>query len=139
MRALSSAIAIAAASLLSGCFGGAAPTTEDVDEHATGVLSDTGRVTADVQSDGPIAEGSNDLLVWISPAAGASIERIEIDAVSALMPAHAHTTKPAQVKRERDAYRIHDLRLSMPGRWEITLNLREDDAPDNLRFGVEVP
>jgi hypothetical protein len=139
MGTLSQAIAIAVASLLGGCFGGAAPTTEDVSEHATGVLSDSGRVTAEVQSDGPIAEGENDLLVRISPASGASIERIEIDAVSALMPAHAHATEPARVTREGDAHRIHDLPLTMPGRWEITLKLREDDAPDSLRFGVEVP
>jgi hypothetical protein len=139
MRTLSIVIGILAPSLLGGCFGGAGATTEDVSEHAIGVLSDSGRVTADVESDGPISEGSNDLLVRISPASGASIERIEIDAVSALMPAHAHATEPARVTRDGDAYRIHALPLTMPGRWEITLKLREDDAPDSLRFGVEVP
>lgn len=139
MRPLFKWTVIAAAWLLGGCFGDPGSTVEDVGEHATSVRSESGRVTADIHSDGPLSEGSNDILVRVSPASGASIEHIEIAAVSAVMPAHAHDADPPEVKWESDAYRIHDLRLTMPGRWEITLKLLEDGAPDTLRFAVEVP
>jgi hypothetical protein len=139
MRPRSPWLVIAAASLLGGCFGDAGPTVVDVGEHAVSVRSESGQVTAEINSDGPLSEGSNDFLVRISPASGASIGGVEITAVSAIMPAHAHAADPPEVKGDGDAYRIHDLRLSMPGHWEITLKLLEEGAPDTLRFAVEVP
>lgn len=137
MRTRSRRLVIAAASLLWGCFGDAGSTVVDVGEHAAPVRSETGKITADINSDGPLFEGPNDFIVRI--ASGASIEHVEITSVSAIMPAHAHDAEPPEVKQEGDAYRIHDLRLAMPGRWEITLKLLEDGAPDTLRFAVEVP
>jgi hypothetical protein len=125
---------------LLGCMGESGDGGPDsIGMHQDGLLSESGRITAEITADQPIELGPNDLVVELAPAGGEAIEAIEVVAATALMPAHGHDGAPAEIVPEGRAYRLHELRLSMSGRWEITLDLRADGASDTLRFAVEVP
>jgi hypothetical protein len=124
---------------LLGCMGEAGTGDDVVGMHQEGLLSDSGKITADVTAERPIELGPNDLVVELAPADGASFEALEVVAATALMPAHGHDGAPADIAYEDHAYRLDDLRFSMSGRWEITLDLRADGEADTLRFAVEVP
>ena len=43
--------------------------------------------------------------------------------VSARMPGHTHDTTPPRIDCADGVCRVSDLLLTMPGRWEITLQL----------------
>lgn len=129
----------AALPLLAGCLGETAPPGDAVGMHASGLMSDSGRVIAEVTADEPIALGSNDLVIQTVPAEGESIDAVAVTSAVALMPAHGHDVRPGAIQAEGDAYRLHDLHFGMSGRWEITVDLDEDGEADTLRFAVEVP
>lgn len=62
-----------------------------------------------------------------------------LSSVSAVMPSHGHDTTVPLIERDSGGYRVSGLLLFMPGRWDITLELDVDGAPDRAVFSVDVP
>lgn len=62
---------------------------------------------------------------WVR-ARDATGRAVDLRAVRARMPAHAHADTVATAVPEGDRWRVEGLVLDMPGRWEVT-----------LRFGLE--
>lgn len=96
-----------------------------VDGTATGRVSVEGRALA--------AAGSV-FLVEITPA-----QAILTDA-SALMPSHGHgSPTPASITQLTDAYRVSGLVFSMPGLWNVFLDVDIAGRQDRMEFSVDVP
>lgn len=87
----------------------------------------------DVSTAEPIKLGKN--VLGVSP----SRAETELVAVSALMPAHGHGTRPVVIDRTADGYRVSELVLYMSGRWEVRLSLREGGRDDEALLTVDVP
>lgn len=70
--------------------------------------------------DGAFRRGSNSFGVRATDAAG---HAASVVGVSARMPGHVHGSTPPRIDCADGQCRVSDLVLSMPGRWEITLQL----------------
>jgi hypothetical protein len=84
-----------------------------------------------------IVRGENDFeveLISTSPGVAG-----EIVAASGFMPAHGHGTVPPTIDASNGAFLVQDLVLYMPGRWEITFELRVQGLEDGVTFPVDVP
>jgi hypothetical protein len=79
-----------------------------------------------------LQQGDN--VVWVV----LSEPRSSVVAARAFMPAHGHETGPPAVIGTVDGYRVEDLELFMPGRWEITLHFETDGATDRFVFAADV-
>jgi len=126
------ALAASALFLASACGGGddvAVPTLREGTVRVT--TRDQGLV--EVSTAEPIKLGKNQLRV--SPSRATT----ELVAVSALMPAHGHGTRPVVIDRTEAGYRVSELVLYMSGRWEVRLSLREGGRDDEALLTVDVP
>jgi hypothetical protein len=83
---------------------------------------------------GHYAQGRNTFLVVFDPTATV------LDSASAFMPVHGHgTPAPPTIAQSSDGYRISNFIFSMPGTWNVTLNVTLDDKPDKVEFSLDVP
>ena len=129
------AVVITAGLGIWGCSGGAdQPDNELMAGQTLDVVSPSGRATGHVRADGErIVEGKNALLVDFEPAS------TELVTVSALMPVHGHGIDPPSVSKTSTGYRVTDVTFSMPGLWDVFLDVRLDGAADRIEFTVDVP
>jgi hypothetical protein len=63
----------------------------------------------------------------------------EVRSASTLMPAHGHGSTEPSLERDGDGYRISDCVFSMPGLWEVRLELAIDGKSDRLIFNADAP
>jgi hypothetical protein len=116
---------LALAALLVGCGD---PGSEPADESLP-TSSERGTFALDiVHEDGTFRRGANSFVVHAADHAGhpASVTR-----VTAQMPGHDHGITPPRIDCAGGACRVSDLLLTMPGRWQITLQFSGDGAQDD--------
>lgn len=83
---------------------------------------------------GHYAQGKNAFLVVFDPT------KTVLDSASAFMPVHGHGTPAAPtIAQESDGYRISNFIFSMPGTWNVTLNVTLDGDKDKVEFSLDVP
>jgi hypothetical protein len=70
---------------------------------------------------------------------GEALEGAEVD-LEPWMPAHDHgsNTEPVVVEEGDGIYRVDDLTFSMPGLWDITVDIQWDDLQTEVIWEVEV-
>lgn len=100
------------------------------------LVSDSGRVDADVEVVTPVVRGENELFVQLAPRAG---EAAELVAVGAAMVAHGHRSRAASIERFEGTFHVASLDLFMTGRWLIELELEVDGQTDRASLPVDVP
>lgn len=132
--AIAIAIAIATGTALGCSSGSDKPDNELVPGQTLDLVSPSGRATGHVRADGEqIVEGRNTLLVDFEPAT------TELVTVSALMPVHGHGIDPPSVSKTETGYRVSNVVFSMPGLWDVFLDVRLDGKTDRIEFTVDVP
>jgi hypothetical protein len=110
------------------------PDNELIAGQTLDVVSPSGRAKGHVRADAArIVEGKNALLVDFEPVS------TELVTVSALMPVHGHGIDPPSVSKTDTGYRVTDVTFSMPGLWDVFLDVRLDGTADRLEFTVDVP
>lgn len=100
------------------------------DEGALPSLSERGTFALDIDhDDGAFRRGSNSFAVRATDGEG---QAGAVVGVTARMPGHAHATTPPRIDCADGVCRVSDLVLSMPGRWEITLQLAVPGEQDEV-------
>lgn len=98
------------------------------------VSGEHGHATGSVRVDGDIVQGRNAFLVDFHPSDTALTQ------ANALMPSHGHSSPAAPtITRTQTGYRISDVILSMPGLWDVLLDVDVAGAADRIQFSVDVP
>jgi len=100
------------------------------------LVSDSGRVTADVEIVTPVVRGSNELFVELAPRDGADAALVAVDAA---MVTHGHRAHAARVEQEDGVFHVEALDLFMTGRWLIELTLEVEGEVDHASLPVDVP
>ncbi|MDF3069106.1 MAG: hypothetical protein K0R38_4707 [Polyangiaceae bacterium] len=100
------------------------------------LVSDSGRVSADVEIVTPVVRGRNELYVELAPQDGA---RAALVAVDAAMVTHGHRSHAAKIEQEDRLFHVGSLDLFMTGRWLIELSLEVDGEADHASLPVDVP
>jgi hypothetical protein len=119
---------------LVGCVGSAVDDSTLFVGLPIEIESERGGVSAQIACEaGRVVRGDNVLLVELSDA-----DAVVLDA-SAAMPAHGHASDSPAIEEDADGYRVEDLLLYMPGRWDVMLDLDLPSGRDRLLFGMEVP
>ena len=130
-------LATIATALIATACGSAAETPSDQVEpgRSTSVAALKGHTTGHVSVDGTsIVQGPNAFLVDFDPS------ETQLTNASALMPSHGHgSPKPASIAQTDTGYRVSDMILSMPGLWNVFLDVQVGDTPDRVEFSVDVP
>ena len=129
-------VATACVALAAEACGGAPPKSEARLEAGTPLelRSDGGLATATVEAEnGHLAQGKNALRVQFDRA------DVALDAASAFMPVHGHPAPAPSVTRASSYYRVTDLIFTMPGLWDVTLDISEGSKTDEMVFSVDVP
>lgn len=116
--------------LLAGC---SAPDPAPVTVQ---LLSESGRVSAEVRVVTPVVRGVNELFVDLAPSEGSSAELVAVEAV---MAAHGHHAQADHIERDAEAFHVEALDLFMTGRWLIELSLEVDGEADHASLPVDVP
>jgi hypothetical protein len=98
------------------------------------VRSESGRYTLNITPAAMIQRGENELRVESALPSGTRIDR-----VSAFMPAHGHGASSAEVSTEGSRTVIKRLMLTMPGKWQVEVDLSGPNQADLARFSIEVP
>jgi hypothetical protein len=119
---------------------GCGDASSNVDAHREAVGA-AGVLRFEVDSDGALSQGTNDLRISIrdvatnAPFTGAEVE------LSAIMPAMAHDAPDAPAIDELGAgtYFARDVALSMPGRWQIHVNAARAESHDEADFVYDIP
>ena len=106
------------------------------DEEPVSLRSEHGLAVARVTLEGDaIVRGENVFLVELTVLGGGAAT---LTSASGFMPAHGHGTQ-AVVERPGESYRVRDLLLFMPGRWEVSFALDVAGRADGVAFPVDVP
>jgi hypothetical protein len=119
-----------------GCSGGSeTPGNQLEPGHAITVSALQGGASGRVSVDGDtLAEGQNAFLVELSPP-GTDLTR-----ASALMPSHGHgSPAPGTIARTTIGYRVSNLIFSMPGLWNVLLDVDAGGRQDRIEFSVDIP
>ena len=97
-------------------------------DDAIPTASDRGTFALDiVHDDGMFRRGSNSFVVRATDSRGSPASVV---GVTARMPGHDHGFDPPRIDCAHGACRVSDLLLTMPGRWEITLQLSRPGERD---------
>ncbi len=91
--------------------------------------------------DEPLSQGANDLRLSLHDAAsGEAVEGALID-VTAIMPAmgHGHPGAPSIEESGGGAYVVRGLALSMPGRWDVHVEVEHQGTSDEAHFFYDIP
>jgi hypothetical protein len=100
------------------------------------LVSDSGRVSADVEIVTPVVRGRNELFVGLAPRSGSSASLVAVDAA---MVTHGHRSHAADIEQDDDLFHVGALDLFMSGRWLIELSLEVDGEADHASLPVDVP
>ena len=96
-----------------------------------------GLVLAELELEHPnVVQGENIFRVSLDPLADEAAAAVV--GASAFMPAHGHGTSIPVVTETDGGYRVSELMLFMPGRWEVTFDIEVGGSPDELLFVVNV-
>lgn len=89
-----------------------------------------------VHDDGGFRRGSNSFRfrAWDDTGAPATLAE-----VVAVMPSHDHARSVGTISAEGSAFVVDDLRLTMPGNWQITLRVAQGARSDVALVGVFIP
>jgi hypothetical protein len=116
MMRLTTRLGLTLAAALAGC-GDPLEITDDT----LPAQSERGSFSLDIaHDDGAFRRGANSFEVRATDAAG---HAASVVGVTARMPGHAHGFTPPRIDCADGVCRVSDLVLTMPGRWEITLQL----------------
>jgi hypothetical protein len=130
-------VAAIAAALVSTVCGGTTETPSDQVEpgQTITVAALNGHTTGYVRVDGnSVVEGRNAFLVDFDP------NQTALTQASALMPAHGHGSPATPtITRTQTGYRISDMIFSMPGLWNVLLDVDVAGVRDRVEFSVDVP
>jgi hypothetical protein len=132
----SSLLAFAGAAVSIACGGTSDTPANELGQGQTlKVESASGLVTSEISAEGNhYAQGRNTFLVQFEPAT------TELVKASAFMPVHGHATPaPPGISMSGDIYRITDFILSIPGLWNVTLDVSEGMKSDKVEFTLDVP
>ena len=126
--------ALVAAWLAFAC-GASSDTTGLKEGKSLTVESDTKQVTMEITAeDHDLAQGRNNFLVRFDPPTTVLVS------ATAFMPVHGHATPAAPKISEQDGgYLISNFIFSMPGLWNITLDVAVDAKADKVAFSLDVP
>lgn len=100
------------------------------------LVSDSGRVSADVEVVTPVVRGRNELFVELGPRDGALAELVAVDAA---MVSHGHRAHAPRIQESDGTFHVDALDLFMTGRWLIELTLEVDGEVDHASLPVDVP
>jgi hypothetical protein len=126
---------LVAAALLFGC-GSSSESSDGLLEQGKTltVASDAKQVTMEISTEGDFAQGRNTFLVQFDPPTTVLV------GATAFMPVHGHATPAAPKISEQDGgYRISDFIFSMPGLWNVTLDVAVDAKADKVAFSLDIP
>jgi len=118
------------------CSGGSETPSDQLEPGETIAISAlhgaaNGRVTLDGDA---LIEGRNTFLVDLSPP------ETDLSRASALMPSHGHgSPTPANITRTTTGYRVSNLVFSMPGLWNVLLDVDVAGRQDRIEFSVDIP
>jgi hypothetical protein len=101
-------------------------------------LSQSGVVEAQVQFQGSVRRGENDLTVQLSAPSDVSAAPA-LTGVEAYMPAHGHQAHTDDVAPLSHGFRASRLDLFMTGRWQVELLVESEGESDRVGFAVDVP
>ena len=122
--------------LVFGCGSSSQGSKDQLEQGQTlTVASDANRVTMQIQAEGDhYAQGRNAFLVQFDPPTTVLVS------AKAFMPVHGHATPAAPtISQQDDGYRISDFIFSMPGLWNVTLDVAVDSKTDAVEFKLDVP
>lgn len=77
---------------------------------------------------GEFRRGTNDFSIVVHDRSGGGAT---LSLVRAQMLSHPHDPTFGEITPEGDGWRVHDLPLTMPGRWDITLRVTRDGRSDD--------
>ncbi|RYZ06294.1 MAG: hypothetical protein EOO73_16655 [Myxococcales bacterium] len=100
------------------------------------LVSDSGRVAADVDVVTPVIRGSNELYVQLTPLNGSEAALVAVDAA---MVTHGHRSHADRIDQADGLFHVGSLELFMTGRWLIELTLEVDGEVDHASLPVDVP
>lgn len=135
-RSLASGLLAVLGAGASACGGASGTPADELGQGQTlTVESTSGLVTSEVRAEGNhYAQGRNTFLVQFDPAT------TELVKASAFMPVHGHATPAApSISMSGDVYRISDFIFSMPGLWNVTLDVSQGAKSDKVEFTLDVP
>jgi hypothetical protein len=134
-RVVSMAMGLVAAALVFGCGSSSEGTEGQLEQGKTlTVASNAKRVTMEIAAEGDFAQGRNVFLVQFDPPTTVLV------GATAFMPVHGHATPaPPKISEQDGGYRISDFIFSMPGLWNVTVDVEVDAKPDKVAFSLDVP
>jgi hypothetical protein len=97
------------------------------------VAGASGHATGQISASGDIAEGRNAFAVKLDPPS------TQIASASVIMPSMGHAAPAPDVAESGETYQLTNVIFSMPGVWEVTLDLGVGSATDEIQFTVDVP
>jgi hypothetical protein len=101
-------------------------------------VSEGGALEAQVDFEGGVTRGENTLVIHLRALKDDTTD-MGLDAVDALMAAHAHEAHAESVTAAGSAFRASRLDLFMTGRWQIELGLSSAESSDLVSFPIDVP
>ncbi|HEX3597030.1 MAG TPA: hypothetical protein VHU80_18100 [Polyangiaceae bacterium] len=136
LAATTAALSVAAGLLALGCGSSDGVPADVLPQGQTlTVKSDADAIKTQISADGAhYAQGRNTFLVQFSPTTTV------LDKATAFMPVHGHGTPAAPtITQDGEQYRVSNFILSMPGLWNVTLDVTLDDESDKVEFSLDVP
>lgn len=100
------------------------------------LMSESGRVSADVEVVTPVVRGENELVVQLEALDGGRATLVSVDAA---MVAHGHRAHAERIEQSEGSFHVGSLDLFMTGRWLIELGLEVDGKSDRASLPVDVP
>jgi hypothetical protein len=127
-------VALALLAGVSGCGSEPSPTGD------AQISSELGAFVATLSANpDPPAVGDNTLALELADARGANVVGATL-AVYAWMPTHGHTITSTPVVSDlgEGTYRIEGVSFTMPGRWELSIDVSASGAEDRLNLALDV-
>jgi hypothetical protein len=136
MRSLAVVAVLASGLLQLACGSGTDPEPQDL----SGVTSVAGAFLASFTPEpGLPVTGDNALGIELRDAKGSPVEHATI-AIEPWMPAHGHGShvQPKLSELGGGAYRAEDIYFTMPGAWELTLDVIDGSQRDTFVLSYDV-
>lgn len=101
----------------------------------------TGALSVHLTPDAPIARGSNNFTMTIRAGALAPTKDKTKVELLVWMPSMGHgaPSDPILIEKDDGNYRIEEVYFSMPGTWELTVNVTSDRGDGSQTFVYEIP
>ncbi len=113
---------------------------EDPADDSTGLKSQAGHFEATANFEpSPPAVGKNRLELELRNEDGSFLEAAKLEA-EPWMPAHGHgvPVRPSVKEMGAGVYSVEDLRFTMPGTWEVKVQIQAGQVDDSLVVKTDV-